>query len=194
MIKYWVIILLLAVSSLLKAQVLSDFTARQNGEHVELKWTFNSGETCDGTYVRHGLNSTVMKTIHHVPGICGAPEQEISYSFVHEDPAPNDTNYYSLILGTRGNSSTISVYVNDIENGFMINGQPLNDHAEIVLSEQYQKGAEILIFDMNGQKKYQQTVATKRKTLYRESLNSGMHIVIVRYKTGKTYRQKLMVF
>lgn len=191
--KYLGILFLFAIAPYLEAQVLSDFTARQNGDHVELRWTFNSGETCNGTHVKHGTDPAEMKLIHYVPGICGAPDHEVSYSYIHKNAAKNDTNYYSLVLGTRGNSSTINIYVDAVDNGFIIQGQPLNDYAEILLSQKYQQGAEIIIFDVKGKKKYQKSIKTREIRIYREELNSGMHIIIVRYKNGKSFKRKLMV-
>lgn len=191
--KYAWIILFLGISSQVSAQVLSEFTVRQSGKNVELKWTFNSGETCDGTWVKHGTDTTEMETVEHVPGICGAPDQEVSYSFVHEMPVKNDTNYYSLKLGNRGNSSVIKVFVTILKDGFVINGNPLYDNAEIILSEDYQQGVEISIFNMKGRKQYQAETTSQKFSLNRADFNKGMHIVIVRYNNGEVYRRKLMV-
>lgn len=187
------VLLFASVTMVGQSNILSEFTARQNGNTVELKWTFRSGETCDGTWVQHATDSTMMQTINHVPGICGAPDVPVEYRFTHENPVPDDVNYYRLILGSRGNSSTVSVYVNAVGEGFIIVGQPLSDEAEIILADGFQNGVQLKIFDTSGRLQYETETTERRLKLRRENFRSGMHILHIYYANGNQFRGKLLV-
>lgn len=187
------VLLFASVTMVGQSNILSEFTARQNGNTVELKWTFRSGETCNGTWVQHATDSTMMETINHVPGICGAPDVPVEYSFTHENPVPGKTNYYRLILGSRGNSNTVSVYVDAVGKGFMIAGQPLSSEAEIIFADGFQKGVMVKIFDAAGRLQYEAETSERRLQIRREDFRSGMHILQIHYANGNQFRGKLLV-
>lgn len=118
-IRIWLFFLALSITSI-NAQVISDFSARLNGSSVELRWTFNGGEQCEGTRVKHGADSLQMQTIYHVSGICGATDEEVTYEYLHEGPLENQLNYYQLVLGNRGTSEIVKVFVNSEREGLTL--------------------------------------------------------------------------
>ncbi|MCF8330900.1 MAG: T9SS type A sorting domain-containing protein [Bacteroidales bacterium] len=190
----FIFILVISVfSSTAKAQILSDFTARQKAGAIELIWTFNSGETCDGTWVKHGTDSLSLETIYHVPGICGAASKEVRYEYIHEFPEKNTMNYYRLELGNRGFSAIVRVYFDDVGNGFAIYGNPLTDYSEIILSNDFRGNAEVIIYDQNGKIHLQERLSKKAFKLYREQFNSGLYFIIVRFDNKKVFKEKIMV-
>lgn len=178
--------------SSLNAQILSDISLQQKGNSVKLSWTFSSGEQCQGTWVQHGDDSLKMKTIHHVPGICGSSENKVTYEYLHENPEPNSMNYYRLRLGSRGETRVLKVYVNAVEEGFAIQGQPLSNKTCLLL-EEIALGAEIKVYDITGNLQFSTIAQSKSIELRREQFRNGMHVVVLRLKDGRVFQSKLMV-
>ncbi len=175
------------------AQILSDFSAQQAGSNVKLQWTFTSGETCSGTWIEYGTDSLTMTTIGEIGGICGASDAPVTYSFTHKEPAPGRKNFYRLILGERGHSDIIFLYVDDVGSGFAIQGQPLVESSVIVFSDDYKTGGTIQVYNVYGKLEYSNTVSGRSFVLHRKLFDNGMHVIVVRYNNGKTFRSKLIV-
>ncbi len=188
-----IIVIFIVTPGTAQPQILDDFSAQQAGSNVKLQWTFTSGETCSGTWIEHGTDSTSMTVIGNIRGICGSSDAPVTYSFVHEAPVYGKQNYYRLILGGRGHSGTISLYVDKVGRGFSIQGQPLVERSRIVFSDEYKTGGTIEVFNAYGRMEYSHIISERAIVLHRKMFDRGMHMVVIRYNNGKVFRGKLIV-
>lgn len=96
--------------------ILRSFNGAVIDQTVRLNWIITSGNTCAGIQIQRSDSNLFYQTIGKINGVCGAPDVDVSYVFVDDDPLENQTNYYRLELGTQGYSTPV-----------LINYVPLNN-------------------------------------------------------------------
>jgi hypothetical protein len=104
--------------------VLSKFFATPLDETVFLRWTITAGNTCEDTDIERSSDGISYERVGLIGGICGSPDQSITYEFTDTLPLFNRTAYYRLKLGYYGYSSPQTVKINRFnESGYLISAQ-----------------------------------------------------------------------
>ena len=181
-----IVIVIVIVSTLLlptsaKAQtadgILSKFFAIQQDDAILLRWTITAGNTCEDTYIERSLDGVQYERIGLISGVCGSPDQSVTYDFYDTMPAPNQLNHYRLELGlygyTRPQSAEFIVLNNE---GYSVQPNPLSDKTTIVFQNPEQEGYRFLLYNMNGKLVMDIITFNDRITLYRDGLESGMYV------------------
>ncbi len=172
---------------------LSKFFAIQRDDEILLRWTIRAGNTCEDTYVERSLDGEQFKRIGLIGGICGSPDNPITYEFYDTAPAPNRINYYRLELGYYGYTSPQQAeFIVLNEQGYSLQQNPMKDKTTIVFQNGTDDEYRFILHDMNGRRVMDFTTTSDRITLYRQELGSGLHIFTLEGK-DKILRGKLIV-
>lgn len=107
--------------------------AQQSSDGVLISFTIKGGVTCQGVQVMHSTDSINFFEVHEIPGICGSPVFDESYTYTHDSPNVNTINYYRIDLGSLGiTSSIITVkYIGYNDAGYTIFPNPVNEFSKI---------------------------------------------------------------
>jgi hypothetical protein len=94
---------------------------------VLVRFSITAGQTCPGYEILHSADSLNYIPVYNYAGICGDPNAETSYSFVHGAPLPNQNNFYKInipgfestapqkiFVGQQAPQSTLRVYPNPV--------------------------------------------------------------------------------
>jgi hypothetical protein len=88
---------------------LSNYSVSEDRGSVLVTWTTNEGFTCEDINVKFGTDSNDLVSVYTYPGICGSTEKEEKYSYLFHDVVYNQPNYFSIDLGSFGESPSIAI-------------------------------------------------------------------------------------
>ena len=177
------IVMYLPISGLAQHPILSDFTGFQQDSYIHLSWTFISGSQCNGTRIYRSNDGEIFQQIGEIPGICGASETPVTYSFTDSVPMPNTANYYRLELGNQGFSTILSIdYFAPAENGYSIITS-LSGIDVLVDKPPTRKGV-AQIFDIRGNLINEFGFTTRRIALVHNQGVAGTFIFRLIYENG----------
>jgi len=131
--------------------VLSRFFAVQVEETVFLRWTITAGNTCEDTYIERSSDGISYERIGLIGGICGSPDQAMTYEFTDTMPYYNRISYYRLELGYFGYSSAQKVEIiryND--QGFFLGPNPFIDQARLAFENKDRLEYKLLLSNSQG--------------------------------------------
>ncbi len=111
--------------------VLNYFKASIYKGHVLLEWQMIQGNTCDGISIYHASEGTAFNKIGEIGGTCGSKTETITYTFEHQNPFPNQYNYYKLEFGGIGPGPVIEISLIDYSAGFQIRPHPIQGAGRI---------------------------------------------------------------
>lgn len=148
-------IILLIMALVSKAQeadvILSQFFAVQVDDRVFMRWTITAGYTCEDTRIERSENGSVYERIGLIGGICGSPDQPVTYEFSDTVPLPNRPVYYRLYLGQYGFSSAQYVeFVRYNDRGFLLAPNPFRDQTRITFQNKFNEDHSLEIIDLKG--------------------------------------------
>ena len=191
MIRKTLIVLTFALASLVTAAqeadfILSDFFAVQVEERVYMRWTIIQGNTCEDTYIERSEDGASYERIGLIGGICGSPDQSITYDFNDVEPLPNRPVHYRLYLGQFGFSSPRTVeFVQYNDQGFLLAPNPFNDFAKLSFENKFNEEFTLLVIDLQGRIVYDAKTTGNMFIIPRENLRAGMYYFRVSHQ-GKT--------
>ena len=108
--------------------VLSKFFAVQVEETVFMRWTISAGNTCEDTHIERSSDGITYEQVGLIGGICGSPDEAITFEFTDSIPLVNRTLYYRLLLGYFGYTSPKVVeYRLYNDQGFLLAPNPFSD-------------------------------------------------------------------
>ncbi|MEY3444831.1 MAG: hypothetical protein RLZZ519_3112 [Bacteroidota bacterium] len=147
--------LLLLVASGVSAQsedpLVERFSLTLDDGRVLLNWVTRPGTTCDGVDVLRATDSVHFELIHHIPGICGGPNDAFSYSFLDEHPVANHTNYYRIGFDRLGESSIRSIEVVTLDaTGFQVRPNPVTDVSRVFFANDGHENCTLSLIDPRG--------------------------------------------
>ncbi|MDT8394492.1 MAG: T9SS type A sorting domain-containing protein [Bacteroidales bacterium] len=188
-------ILFLALSSSLMTlaqeadDFLSDFLVTQQGEYVYLRWTIKSGNTCDGTLIKRSTDNVYYDVIGEISGICGSPDQPVTYDFTDSLPQKNRTNYYRLELGQYGNTSAKAIDVITLnDDGYSIQPNPVASRSKIVFKNPDGEELEFCLIDARGRMVMNRFTTSGQVWIDRNDIPGGMYVFKLR--KGETVMTK----
>jgi hypothetical protein len=158
--------------------VLTKFFAAQQDETVYLRWTMKAGSTCEDTYLERSPDGIAYERIGLIGGICGSPDQDITFEFTDTMPLVNRTSYYRLLLGYFGYTSPKMVeFVRYNDSGYFLGPNPFNDFTRIAFDNNDQEVYRLLICDLQGRKVLEMMTTGNEFMITREELRAGMYAV-----------------
>lgn len=197
--KILIFILTLMPGSLILGQeadpYLSKFFTVQEDETVYIRWTIKAGNTCNDTYVERSEDGISYSRIGIIGGICGSPDQPVTYDFTDTVPLVNRTSYYRLLLGYIGYTSPKVVEFRRYnDQGFLLAPNPFSDFTRLEFVNDDNEEHELLIIDMNGRIVQEMMTTGDEFLIRRENIVPGNYIF--RLNTGgiNTISGKIMAF
>lgn len=156
--------------------VLSRFFAVQLDETVFMRWTITAGNTCEDTYIERSADGVSYERIGLIGGICGSPDQSITYEFTDTLPLVNKTAYYRIELGYYGYSSPhIVTFTRYNEQGFLLAPNPFSDHARLAFDNPLKKQYGLVVSDMSGKIIAEMSTTGHEFLLRRNNLSAGLY-------------------
>lgn len=174
--------------------VLSKFFATPLDETVFLRWTITAGNTCSDTYVERSDDGISYERIGLIGGICGSPDQSITYEFTDSFPLVNRTSYYRLELGYYGYTSPqIVTYIKYNEQGFLLAPNPFSESARLVFENKDGDEHWLQIIDMQGRTVQELETTGNEFIVQRLEMNSGIYFFRVSNGEQVIFKGKLII-
>ena len=171
--------------------LLNNFTGFQQDENIHLSWTFSSGSQCNGTRIFRSQDGMIFHEIGVIPGICGASETPVTYSFTDSMPLPNTVNYYRLELGNQGISTTLTIeYFVPGKGGYSIITS--ESGIEVLVDKPPARKGVAQIFDIRGNKADEFEFSTRRISLVNHQSGPGAYIFRLIYENGAVLSGKFI--
>ena len=147
--------LLLLIASGAVAQsddpLVERFSLTIDDGRVLLNWVTRPGTTCDGVDVLRSTDSVNFELIHHIPGICGGPNDAFSYTYLDEHPIANHTNFYRIGFDRLGESTIRAIDVVTLDAaGFQIRPNPVTDVSRLYFANESREVCTLSLIDMGG--------------------------------------------
>ena len=184
--------LCLPISVWAQHPLLNNFTGFQQDESIQLSWTFGSGSQCNGTRVFRSIDGEVFQKIGEIPGICGASDTPVTYSFRDSAPLPNTVNYYRLELGNQGFSTMLGIefFVPGKDGYSLITSQ---SGIEVLVNRPPARKGVAQIFDIRGNRVDEFEFSTRRISLMNNQGGSGTFIFRLIYENGAVLNGKFVL-
>ena len=174
---------------------LKTFFASPTNSSVELNWVISAGFTCNGIQIFWSDDGTNFSQVGEIEGVCGSLSTALSYSFSHQTPSSNKTNYYKLELGFGSETQTISTFYVDLSSeSYLILPNPAKENATIHFRNQSNRSIDFYLYDSNGRQVEKfNTVFDSKVELDVRLLPSGVYYFIISTEEGTTLKGKLLV-
>ncbi|MCF8232687.1 MAG: T9SS type A sorting domain-containing protein [Bacteroidales bacterium] len=174
--------------------ILSEFFVYQEDNVVRLQWTIKEGNTCNGIDIERGGEQKSFEKIGHISGVCGAPDQSVTYRYVDSLPMKNRVNYYRLELGTQGYSSPVKVETRFYSNGeYVVKGNPARSNMTILFKNENSVKYTFRIFDTQGNLVREFTTRNDRLDIPVSELSTGVYIFQTVSTRGSGFTGKFAV-
>ena len=165
--------------------VLSKFFAVQVEETVFMRWTISAGNTCEDTHIERSSDGITYEQVGLIGGICGSPDEAITFEFTDSLPLVNQTSYYRLLLGYFGYTSPKVVEFRRYnDQGFLLAPNPFSDFTRLAFENDDDEVHELIISDMNGRIVQEMRTTGDEFIIRRIDLGTGVYSFSVQ-KTGK---------
>ena len=175
-------------------EVLYKFFAVRQGETVYMRWTITAGNTCEDTYIERSADGIYYERIGLIGGICGNPNQAVTYEFTDTLPLINQLAYYRLELGFYGYSSAREVeFTRFNEDGFLLAPNPFSDFTRLAFENDEENEHELIISDMQGRTVQKMTSMGSEFIILRLDMNSGVYFFRIANSDQVLYKGKLVV-
>jgi hypothetical protein len=89
----------------------TDFSVSQENNVVEIGWTIQVGNLCNGTHILRSVDGSDFVEIAEIEGICGSEVTDEKYGVIDPAPIYNAENTYVLLFGFSQYSEERSVFV-----------------------------------------------------------------------------------
>jgi hypothetical protein len=156
--------------------VLSKFFAVQVEETVFMRWTMIAGNTCEDTYVERSSDGISYERVGLIGGICGSPDEAITFEFTDSLPLVNRTSYYRLLLGYFGYTSPKVVEFRRYnDDGFLLAPNPFSDFTRLVFENKDGLEYKLLLYSVNGMLVKELTTSGDEFILSGTDLASGLY-------------------
>jgi len=174
--------------------ILSDFFAVQVEERVYMRWTIIQGNTCEDTYIERSEDGASYERIGLIGGICGSPDQSVTYDFNDLEPLPNRPVQYRLYLGQFGFSSPRTVeFVQYNDQGFLLAPNPFSDFAKLSFENKFNEEYTLFIIDPQGRVVFDAITTGSMFIIRRENLGAGVYYFRVSRQGKINFEGKFLV-
>lgn len=173
---------------------LSRFNVNEQNGKVTINWTLAKGSTCFGIEVQHTTDTTNLnpRVIHEIGGVCGDQNFEVSYNHTHYEPAPNQINYYRLVLGTTPTEYE-SVYYQDFQNRkTYVSPNPSQGRVSIEFDNEKSKQVIVSLINLKGQTVFEEIINRDIITIDTTPFPPGLYLLKIK-GDDFTYNEKLVI-
>lgn len=183
-VKHILLIVFLLINFLAQAQldsILVRFNAIVDDGKIHLDWTIKGGHQCNGTVIQHSVDSINFANIGSIPGICGSPFYDESYSFTDDQPVENSVNYYRIDLVGIGYSNIISRENYQLgETQVLVFPNPLVSDAIIIFENPIFETCSLEIFNPSGKIILNQETRRNRFQISASQFPAGVYFFLIR--------------
>ena len=173
--------------------VLSRFFAVQVEETVFLRWTITAGNTCEDTYIERSSDGISYERIGLIGGICGSPDQAMTYEFTDTMPYYNRITYYRLELGYFGYSSPQKVEILRYnKDGIFLGPNPFDDQARLAFINEDGLEYKLLLSNTQGLTIRKLTTSDDEFIISGSGLSTGLYIFRLFSEEKLIYTGKLI--
>ena len=188
---FLIIALFLPANGWAQHPLLNNFIGFQQDKNIHLSWTFTSGSQCNGTRIFRSNDGERFEEIGRIPGICGASDTPVTYSFTDSLPFPNTINYYRLELGNQGFSTAFAIdYYVPGEDGYSVITSELG--VEVLVDKPPARKGVAQIFDIRGSMVDEFEFTSRRIPLMQKKGRTGMYIFRLVYENGAVLSGKFV--
>lgn len=165
---------------------LERFGLTRDDSRVLLNWVTRPGTTCEGVDIMRSVDSSHFEVIHHVPGICGGPNDAFSYTFLDLAPVPNRRNFYRLGLGRLGETHSYGIDVVKLDQtGYQLRPNPVTDVSRLYFDNAERQTCNLRIIGMNGHVVAEYSTKDEFFSVDAQDLRGGLYVFQVRSEDGK---------
>jgi hypothetical protein len=158
--------------------LLSKFFAIQQDDQVLLRWTIRAGNTCEDTYIERSADGISWERIGSIGGICGSPDQPVTYEFYDTLPLKNQVNHYRLELGLYGYSSPEQAeFIALPASGYLIMPNPMTDKSTLIFDNPQDEEFVFRLMDQHGREVIVVSTTSDRVQIFRQGLRSGIYFI-----------------
>lgn len=190
-IAFWCFLQLLNTDSLGQLNpALENFEVFTINNKVALRWTMKPGNTCLGIGILRSTDKKVFNEIGIIGGVCGSPDQAITYTFIDSFPVSDRGSYYKLILGLLGESQTIPHrFIDFTKQKALVSPNPMKGDGVITFASEPVEEALFCLYSAEGSLLYSEKIRhTNHIALYTSEslqLKSGTIFFSVTTLSGK---------
>ena len=175
-------------------EVLSKFFAVQLEETVFIRWTISQGNSCNDTYVERSADGISYERIGQIGGICGSPDQAITYEFTDTLPLVNRVAYYRLQLGAYGyTSAKIVEFIRYNEDGLLLAPNPFSEYTRLAFENTLKKEYQLIVSEMQGKIVAEMVTTGKEFILHRNNMSSGLYYFYILQSGKIEFKGKLVI-
>ncbi|NTW25817.1 MAG: hypothetical protein HGA37_14065 [Lentimicrobium sp.] len=173
--------------------LLQDFSGYQQDDQLILRWTFRGGSLCDGTRIERSEDGLRFSEVGEIPGICGSPDNAITFTFTDSLPLPNAVNHYRLELGNYGFTTTLSVeYIKTNESGFVVHTTSAGQTDILFQNAPGRKGVAI-IYSIDGRRLFEYEITGQRLSLSKGIFPSGVYLLMLAFNDNTSLSGNFIV-
>lgn len=188
------IFLMLSLNSYPQHFILSEFFAFQKDDVVKLQWTIKEGQTCNDIIIERAEEQRSFNKIGEISGVCGSPDQSVTYQFTDSVPLKNRVNHYRLELGSQGYSTAVSVETRFYDNNiYLIKSNPGINQMTVLFGNENSKKYTFRIFDAQGNFIKEYSTTQNRLSLPVNEWAAGIYIFQAVTETGIAFTGKFSV-
>jgi len=174
--------------------ILKVFTAIVDDDQIIINWTMAGGYQCNGTVIERSVDGETFYRIGDIPGLCGDPVSDESYSYVDTAPQINNVNFYRLNLQFYGVSFVIQRSIYDLNGGgYLILPNPIISSGRIKFENPIKEEHVLQLFSMNGQMIYIEESNEDYFILDSAIKPKGIYLFVIRSESGKFIRGKIVI-
>ena len=153
----------------------SDF----KGQAVYLNWELAAGSVCNGISVLRSEDGETFTMVGDIYGVCGSLSYPVSYDFTDSKPVLNKRSFYRLEMGRGYFSDIISIEVINIQSGFHIRPNPINNTGKIYFSNDSKFEHQIQIISPKGYPVFSAITNQDFFEINAESFHAGVYLFII---------------
>lgn len=173
--------------------LLDNFSVRQVGDHIQLDFGIIGGASCNGVQLLRSADGEKFYQINEIQGICGGSEFTEQYTLIDDSPFQSTTNHYKLVLGTQGESEVLMIQFVDLDAGYNIAPNPVQEWVLIRFDNPTEKAFEFSMFDLAGAQVRPNTVVTSAEIhLWLSDLIPGIYIFQLKGEDGRLITGKIL--
>jgi len=173
--------------------LLQDFSGYQQDDQLILRWTFRGGSLCDGTRIERSEDGLRFSEVGEIPGICGSPDNAITFTFIDSFPLPNAVNHYRLELGNYGFTTTLPVeFIKSGENGFVVHTNT-NGQTDVLFQNNPGRKGVAIIYNSAGRKLFEDEFTGQRLSFSKGRFPSGVYLLMLAFSDNTSLSGNFIV-
>lgn len=161
---------------------------------ITLRMTIKSGNTCDGTRIQRSADSVYFEDIGEISGICGSPNQSITYDFTDLLPEKNSINYDRLELGQYGFTSTKAVnFIILNVKGYSLQPKPVSTRSKLVFKNPDSEEVEFCLVNIQGRMVMNMFTTSNQLWIDASVIRSGAYVFKLKTEQKLLNKGKIIV-